>query len=1305
MFRTATASCLLGLLLWMGAVGAGGGGVAHGSPNYAAGSWEEFSPGSASGGGISGKHLVAGYGNANPVAAYNSLGHLYVAWIHDTAIDASAIYIRRFDGSDWTDVGVGSSNGDGISTGTLDASDVSLDFDSAGLPYLAWDSWNEGTSLGCVYVRRFDGANWVEVGTGSATGGGITGWRSWMWRPSIALDAADVPYVTWTDYRTGKYQGYGLKYTGGSWQEIVAGSNSGNGLCPVANQNAFPFLTFDSLDRMVLLWYGWESTTSWDYLFARRYTGGSWEELGPGSSTRYQGVDPSHDIWLAAYRLGTNDLPVVFAYEYKNSTYYARVYGFDGAHWLDYPRYEEGQLDPSDSVSGTRLVVYDGDIALGPLNEPIFVWESPMDRLFARTHRSGMWHDMGWDAERPLGITEGVLSQCRAPALATRSDGQAVLVWSDHDVDGRFAVYVREFVPGAPAAVSALEATSLDAAAALRWRYPAGASDGFLLVRGTDDAFTTPVAGLTYPDGESSGPGGRWCRNLSEAQNEFVDSPLVNGTAYSYHLYAFANGRIYAAPAACVSTPEATDRTPPAAPDRLVLATTDTIRLQWRDSISIDVEGVLLMRRNDPAFASPQDGVLYLDGDSSGPGGAWCRNLPVGTEVYRDASVVAGEPYWYAIHARDTARNYSAALIGSATTLEFEEVGNPVLGEPSTAQTSWDQLVWRDRLHIGYGDWNNNTGPTHVLYYDRHGDTFRGGFRVDDESIDHYYALDDTLYIPGVDARESWDWGNVYRNRGDGWAKLRTLPNAIHVFCLGKFQGKLYAGIRDWDSATGDYWGNVIVSDDDGATWTDSGIEYDWYWTAYNNLFVHAGKLYAQGTYLFRFDGAAWERCEFPFSLYNTPYLVSHHSFLGYEAFVDHETRSLQLFTEAGPIEPPWGRDRFPHDLEVVGDELFVMDCVSKGGRWIAQIHSTTDLVQWRIRGGVELDAFPRTLSVYDNRFYIGDEEGNYWRSKTAITPDRMAIVSPHHLPEADVNVAYGNWLECSGGTVPDVTWSVDAGPLPAGLQLAPAGFLWGSPTVAGQYAWVARVECGAAFTTKTLELVVNPPPIREETGLLVFEAESFDSLTTGILNENWTFANSTAGYSGTGYLQLLPDLNQLNQPAWPSARWGAFVSWRLYLEQAGTHYVWLRGRAPNVNGNRVHCGLDRDFTAQCDSAGVFSTTQFDWVTSDSVERKRIELVVDAPGFHTFSLSKCLDGVMIDKVVVTRDPGYQPIGAGPAPTQRLTPFVPSPTPTPTVTPTPTQTATATPSPTATATPEPSPTFPGSGIGNWQQLHY
>ncbi|MFC2081727.1 hypothetical protein ACFLR0_00920 [Candidatus Bipolaricaulota bacterium] len=156
----------------------------------------------------------------------------------------------------------------------------------------------------------------------------------------------------------------------------------------------------------------------------------------------------------------------------------------------------------------------------------------------------------------------------------------------------------------------------------------------------------------------------------------------------------------------------------------------------------------------------------------------------------------------------------------------LDYVGNPHLAAfpdgsgMELARSVYDLQAWHGRLYIGAGEREMNAGPVPVVSYDPAPGQFDEEFVVDEEVILDYVACGERLYIPGSDATESWDSGNIYFHDGAGWTKRRTLDGAIHVFDAAEFDGLLFASgmaVTSQDPLLGG--GAIYVSKDLGESW------------------------------------------------------------------------------------------------------------------------------------------------------------------------------------------------------------------------------------------------------------------------------------------------------------------------------------------------------------------------------------------------------------------------------------------------------------------------------------------------------
>ena len=201
--------------------------------------WVELGS-SASGNGISN---VGGVNWQPSVAARNQ--KVCVAWEHrDTEYGPGEVYMKCWDGDSWKELG-NSATGGGISNTPLQRSEypwIALDLN--GNPLVSWSEviWVEeiGREVSFVYLKKWDGNNWVELG-GSASGYGIgPGWNFEM-----VIDSHNNPVISYSADYNDRRVAYLKKWDGTTWREI-AGSSSGYGVSgPSFLYAIFPSLTID----------------------------------------------------------------------------------------------------------------------------------------------------------------------------------------------------------------------------------------------------------------------------------------------------------------------------------------------------------------------------------------------------------------------------------------------------------------------------------------------------------------------------------------------------------------------------------------------------------------------------------------------------------------------------------------------------------------------------------------------------------------------------------------------------------------------------------------------------------------------------------------------------------------------------------------------------------------------------------------------------------------------------------------------------------------------------------------------------
>ena len=241
--------------------------------------WVEMGPGSASGGGVS--DTVSG--STEPAIAVASDGRPVIAWVErESEYSRGEIYVKGWDGLAWVEMGTGSASGGGISNSEDSYSSTpSLAIGPDGLPIIAWSEGLAG--MGWIYVKKWDGSAWVELGAGSASGGGIGGGLGSPERPSLAIDPDGKPIVAWEGNLSMSREIYVKRWNGSSWIEMGTGSASGGGISNNKTNSASPSLAIGPGGAPVVAWE--DRYEDQGRIYVRRWNGSAWVEMGAGSAT------------------------------------------------------------------------------------------------------------------------------------------------------------------------------------------------------------------------------------------------------------------------------------------------------------------------------------------------------------------------------------------------------------------------------------------------------------------------------------------------------------------------------------------------------------------------------------------------------------------------------------------------------------------------------------------------------------------------------------------------------------------------------------------------------------------------------------------------------------------------------------------------------------------------------------------------------------------------------------------------------------------------------------------------------------
>ena len=245
-------------------------------------SWSEAGLGSAAGDGVS--PGASNTWQANLAAGPD--GTMFLAWVQETAGRAD-VFVKQFTGETWDEVGVGSASDGGVS-GTGLVGDMDLAVGPDGLPVAIWrDNGHDG---GAVYIRKFDGVSWVEIGAGSATGSGLLDAESSEpYFVQVAVGPNDEVYAAWNHTVGGRTQIHAMVHRDGIW--TVMGESPEPGASPVSGLTSelavWPSLAVNASGIPAIVWQEVPEGTdgSGFRIYVKVFVEGAWLELGEGSGS------------------------------------------------------------------------------------------------------------------------------------------------------------------------------------------------------------------------------------------------------------------------------------------------------------------------------------------------------------------------------------------------------------------------------------------------------------------------------------------------------------------------------------------------------------------------------------------------------------------------------------------------------------------------------------------------------------------------------------------------------------------------------------------------------------------------------------------------------------------------------------------------------------------------------------------------------------------------------------------------------------------------------------------------------------
>jgi hypothetical protein len=262
--------------------------------------WVEYAN-SAQGNGLSGNTT---HPAVRPVVQTAGDGHPIVAWIQEgDSPNLSRVFLKKWDGTNWVGLAGSHTNGLPSSANPKIASQLSMVIQN-GEPVVAWQ---EATVPSGVVVLRWTGASWSNISPANSA--------PLVSSPKLGIGADGMLYLAWIQTygaAPGQYlseQVYALRRVGAAWQ-AMGGSTTFPGITAATNGIQTPVsvgIGGAADGRVIVTWIGGFAGTN--AVFSKSWTPGgpTWVTLGGAGLPRGMTGEPRpyHGMALAVDPLGT----------------------------------------------------------------------------------------------------------------------------------------------------------------------------------------------------------------------------------------------------------------------------------------------------------------------------------------------------------------------------------------------------------------------------------------------------------------------------------------------------------------------------------------------------------------------------------------------------------------------------------------------------------------------------------------------------------------------------------------------------------------------------------------------------------------------------------------------------------------------------------------------------------------------------------------------------------------------------------------------------------------------------------------
>jgi hypothetical protein len=375
-----------------------------------------------------------------PSLALDSFNNPMVAWVEDSDTTLTEpsdnIYVKGYIKNVFAPFGNALDF-----TVSNDASNPSISLDNAAQPVVAWV---EQGSSSDVLVKRWNKAlnTWLPALTPPDNV-----LNNNVYSPSLAVEKstnvnAFNPVVAWEEDNGSNRDIYVKRWNGTAWTNYGTGTPLDKS---AANSATQPSLVLDSTNRPYVAWTERVGTTN--NIYVKRWTGTAWAFVGGSTGLDFS---LSNEAIFPSLAIGSDNKPVVAWAEENTTTFNANIYvkRLVGNTWT---LVGTTAIDRSLANYATSP-----SLDLDSSNNPIVTWEEQLasgdSNIYAKRWNSvsGSWVSLG-------NILDKVSSHPTSfPTLAIGTNNNPVVSWTEFDLPGSdsYNVYVKRWTGTAWQSVS-----------------------------------------------------------------------------------------------------------------------------------------------------------------------------------------------------------------------------------------------------------------------------------------------------------------------------------------------------------------------------------------------------------------------------------------------------------------------------------------------------------------------------------------------------------------------------------------------------------------------------------------------------------------------------------------------------------------------------------------------------------------------------------------------------------------------------------------------------------------------------------